>query len=507
MGVVVTYIRKSVLGAGAPWTKDVLWYARAVGVMMKRPVADKTSWAYLAAMHGFLPPLWISKGLIKNTDALPAQSERDVYWNQCQHQSWYFLPWHRSYLLSFEAIVRAAVVSIGGPADWALPYWNYSADDPNALKIPKPFLDKKLPGGNDPNPLYIAARYGSQVWAEDASLVGRLDDHDFEGIDPSQGGGQTGVGGPRTPFNHGGGYEGLIEAAPHDLVHVDVGGRGGLMSDPRTAGYDPIFWVHHANIDRLWAVWNKLDARNKNPDDAAWKNGPADRAFAFFGAKKEPIPSKPGQVVNTLALGYDYDDTSSPFPPDRSRRSARLSSLADAAEPADLPEHAPAVARETELLGANSAPLSLGLSEAVADVELAAKPAERLKKSFSRQAMLASTPGEPDRVFLHLDNIKGDNGAAVFEVTVEPATDGGQDKAVPVGRFSLFGLETATDEAGADGGQGLNKVLEVTQAIDALHIDADDLSKALRVRITARNNVEAQDDIVVGQVSFTRQSG
>ena len=40
----------------------------------------------------------------------------------------------------------------------------------------------------------------------------------------------------------------------HDTIHVDVGGRG-HMGDPAVAAFDPIFWLHHCNVDRLLALW------------------------------------------------------------------------------------------------------------------------------------------------------------------------------------------------------------------------------------------------------------
>ena len=57
----------------------------------------------------------------------------------------------------------------GGPADWALPYWNYlNSADPHAGKIPQEFLDPTLPGGGA-NPLADARRgpatqLGPQTW-------------------------------------------------------------------------------------------------------------------------------------------------------------------------------------------------------------------------------------------------------------------------------------------------------------------------------------------------------
>ena len=58
-----------------------------------------------------------------------------------------------------------------------------------------------------------------------------------------------------------GGIHGNFESNPHDLVHVYVGWRisdtnYGLMADPGTAALDPIFYLHHGNIDRMWEVWN-----------------------------------------------------------------------------------------------------------------------------------------------------------------------------------------------------------------------------------------------------------
>ena len=41
----------------------------------------------------------------------------------------------------------------------------------------------------------------------------------------------------------------------HDSVHEAIGGTGGHMAYPDIAGFDPIFFLHHANVDRLVAIW------------------------------------------------------------------------------------------------------------------------------------------------------------------------------------------------------------------------------------------------------------
>jgi len=55
----------------------------------------------------------------------------------------------------------------------------------------------------------------------------------------------------------GGSSSNSLEAI-HDGIHVDVGGNG-FMSDPSVAGHDPIFFLHHCNVDRMLALWQALN--------------------------------------------------------------------------------------------------------------------------------------------------------------------------------------------------------------------------------------------------------
>ncbi|RIB12709.1 common central domain of tyrosinase-domain-containing protein [Gigaspora rosea] len=51
----------------------------------------------------------------------------------------------------------------------------------------------------------------------------------------------------------------------HDAVHSALGGQGGHMANPDIASFDPIFFLHHCNVDRLIAIWQAI-----NPN--AWLN-------------------------------------------------------------------------------------------------------------------------------------------------------------------------------------------------------------------------------------------
>src|SRR5215831_11444770 len=121
----MAFVRKNVYALGGDWADPILWYARAVGELRKRPLAANNSWRFYGAMHGFRKSGWKLVGYYRTTDKLPSKRVRGTYWEQCQHGSWFFLPWHRGYLMAFESLIRNEVVKLGGPQDWTLPYWNY----------------------------------------------------------------------------------------------------------------------------------------------------------------------------------------------------------------------------------------------------------------------------------------------------------------------------------------------------------------------------------------------
>ena len=65
---------------------------------------------------------------------------------------------------------------------------------------------------------------------------------------------------------------------------------------------DPIFWLHHANIDRLWSLWNR---RVANPTDGAWLNHTFTNNFVNpDGTPESPVVKS---LLSTRQLGYRYD--------------------------------------------------------------------------------------------------------------------------------------------------------------------------------------------------------
>jgi tyrosinase len=131
-------VRQDAASLGPGWNKTLHNYALAMGTH-NLPITDRTSWKFLAAMHGIDPAGWVDSGVLDSED-LPDDLTNGTFGEQCQHGSWYFLPWHRAYLGAFEAIVAAKVKELTGD-DWALPYWNYlDATNPKATHIPDAFI-------------------------------------------------------------------------------------------------------------------------------------------------------------------------------------------------------------------------------------------------------------------------------------------------------------------------------------------------------------------------------
>jgi tyrosinase len=124
--------RRNVWDLGSIWASDTLRYPRGVKAMKAKALADRTSWRFYAAIHGINPELWALAGYLSG-DVLPTDADMTTFWEHCQHGSWFFLPWHRGYVLAFEKCARAEIVKLGGPMDWALPYWNYFKPGQDAM--------------------------------------------------------------------------------------------------------------------------------------------------------------------------------------------------------------------------------------------------------------------------------------------------------------------------------------------------------------------------------------
>lgn len=236
------------------------WYAKAVGVMKAKPISDPTSWWFYAAIHGQYLTDYFGAGspptgypnwkqiesipAVANLNSLPTQKLMDLFWNQCQHGTWFFPPWHRGYLVALENILRDIIVGLNGPADWALPYWNYLNQSQTFEEnvLPPAFAQTSLPDGTA-NPLYCPERYGPYGDPSNVrllvgpSMTANVNDEcqwdtTYSGSTtrgPLGPGNLAGFnyGGQQTGFSHNNGGFGDLENNPHNFTHSMVGGLKG----------------------------------------------------------------------------------------------------------------------------------------------------------------------------------------------------------------------------------------------------------------------------------------
>src|SRR5205085_2080637 len=85
----------------------------------------------------------------------------------------------------------------------------------------------------------------------------------------------------------------------------------GTMMLP-TSPNDPIFFLHHSNVDRLWAIWQKRHGiHTYKPLIALAFNNATDLMHPF---ERIGLPDTPRGVQDINQLGYTYRDMHGPPP-------------------------------------------------------------------------------------------------------------------------------------------------------------------------------------------------
>ena len=419
-----------------PGDQTLEWYAKAIAAMQALPQTDPMSWTYQAAIHGIDPLPPAMAGL----------------WAECQHASSFFLPWHRMYILNFERIVAQHVASLGGPADWALPYWNYTTSDPATLALPPAFRNTALPGGAA-NPLYVALRNpvanagGTVLGARDVDLSLSQCEWNY----------QSGWLFRRCPVRSFWSCGRALELTPHNAVHRQVGATpGGWMADPDLAALDPIFWLHHSNIDRLWEVWLDCDPLHQNLTSAYWLTGVT---FQFHDATGSLVTMQTADVLNLAAplLDYRYSDATCPAPfkvPGPGLTSPIHPGAAALSGPGTLATagmRIPVSTLQQELVGAT--PSAVHLGDQVTQVTL---PTPVTPHAFRSARDMGAVPATAtakqlvQHVTLQLEQVTSSDVAPTYDVflNVPPGEDPNKHEDRFVARVAMFGIKQASDPRG-----------------------------------------------------------
>lgn len=236
-----------------------------------------------------------------------------------------FLPWHRAYLLDLERELQAIDPSV------SLPYWRFDQPAPNIFT--RDFLGVADSLGtvqfSPTNPL--------QFWRTDG--VQGINRRPFFPTNSAPPNLRT----ETQTLDLSNLYRLFrrMEGNPHGFAHTSF---GGAISDAATAAKDPLFFLLHCNVDRLWAKWQRQFGRFDAAQTAAYDSNPAnlpghnlpDTMWPWNGVTggtrpptapggamaASPCVSAPGPqplVQSSLdyqgslnpvsRMGFDYDDT------------------------------------------------------------------------------------------------------------------------------------------------------------------------------------------------------
>lgn len=237
----------------------------AFAAMMAASPTDPFSFATLASFHGGPPTAY------------------------CSHGAPGFFTWHRAYLLAFENALRTLGCNV------SLPFWDWSSGPTTGVPLPcrEPTYVNRA-GATVANPLYSGPKASGGQTA-------RRSDIDTTAFDDLATSAQTALG--AATFSS---FQSQMNGV-HGSVHIRVGGD---MSGVPTAAYDPIFYLHHANIDRLWASWQGAHPGALPATEGTFQLLPFNRPYSsgwYTGTDME----------STGALGYRYRKFCFHLPPFR----------------------------------------------------------------------------------------------------------------------------------------------------------------------------------------------
>jgi polyphenol oxidase len=207
------------------------------------------------------------------------------------------------YLYFHERILGELV----GDNTLTLPFWDW--DTPGRDRLPPVYAD---PGTQDnPNSLFDQNRGAS---AGDQIPPGIVDAPAIQTmLSPTSFDQPGGFGGTPEGPGH---SAGTLEDSPHGPVHIWSGDTSFQSASPdmgvlATAARDPVFFAHHANIDRIWDVWLNEGQGRSNPQESAW----AIESFGFYS--QDPTPQWVSMTVadtvnHETSLRYLYKGVPNP---------------------------------------------------------------------------------------------------------------------------------------------------------------------------------------------------
>ncbi|RCI16540.1 hypothetical protein L249_1799 [Ophiocordyceps polyrhachis-furcata BCC 54312] len=324
-------------------------YIQSLSSMYEMNPDDALSFFQIAGIHGWPYVEWNGTGKGIENSGWPGY---------CPHGEPIFLPWHRAYVLLFEqSLVETAkqIASqypekerntyVEAANSLRSPYWDWATSN----KVPDASLPAKLQvktakGQKEvTNPLAsykypeaaVQGRYGDLGSAEDSpSARGQIQRCPSPRSYPQSANEEMDLqNNNRRRQDYGDmvydafttsqtfarfastGSQGISLEQIHNFIHIEATCASDFLNS-RVSGFDPLFMLHHSNIDRLWAYWQAI-----HPKEAIFSEsyrggprfttpqgstiGPDSPLAPFFGPGGKPHTSK--TVLSIQQFGYSYE--------------------------------------------------------------------------------------------------------------------------------------------------------------------------------------------------------
>ncbi len=394
------FMQRSVMLFGASVIPPKLF---AQTTLMVRPEwqAFKTTPHY----DSFLRAVKLMKANTQATDPKSWSYWTNIHLNRCPHSIPYFFAWHRGYIYYFERQLRA----VCGDSQLVLPYWDYYANPTLPAEFTNPYGD---------NPLYVSrvnnnVRQALSMAPFSSSLT-------------------------NFPTNSRNAFEPSFESAPHNLVHNIIGGVMADMLSPT----DPIFWLHHANVDRLWVAW--VSAGNGRTMPAL---GSAYWSGSHIYTSSLTMPRSYTYGTRTT-LGYRYQNES--FPTSLPLVQATPNEASGTQPPLGSFRISPTRQTSDQTFAIGGA-LDVGLDDKSISVQLpvGSESMQALAQiGAGGTATLRASPQRYRSVQVFLDDVMiteaGKRGGYYYQVNLNlPPDASGRSQAIPLGTIGAFEISGA----------------------------------------------------------------
>jgi tyrosinase len=399
--------------------------AIAPNIIAQTTLMVRPEWQYFkttSRYDSFIKAVRLMKANTNASDPSSWSYWTNIHLNRCPHSAPYFLAWHRGYTYYFERQLRA----VSGDTKLVLPYWDYYVN---------PTLPAEFTNASGTNPLYVRrvnnnVRQALSMAPFSSALI-------------------------NFPTNTPNAFESSFESAPHNLIHNIIGGVMADMLSPT----DPIFWLHHANVDRMWVAWASAGGNRKMLAlSTAYWSGSHTYTSSLTMARATTYSTR-------TTLGYRYQSEAFPTrlplaqlsPASVHRVQATADDLVRTAPPVGSFRIAP-TRQTSDQTFAISGALNVGLDERPVSVQLPVSSENLQSLARIGTGNTAPLPGSPKlyrSVQLVLDNVEitdvGKRGGYYYQVVLNvPAADGTSSKsrAIPIGTIGAFEISGAAHHGG-----------------------------------------------------------